>query len=277
MTTVTRMADDEAAPDTRADTAARKHDSETTAVPDLTPTQRTELAWAAASDPNEDIEPVQPVSHRKVAVIASAILLAAAAAAGGVLWHEQAGHQQRQKPAGQHAPPPSAGPTLGPLNGTFRVDHYRGQSVIHAPDGALRKPGAATATVETAWWAYTSSCTQDGCTAIGTQLDNDTHQRPAVNKTRYASDELSQTLRLVNGQWISARPNSAQQPCVQPPNHADTWQWTLTLTPLPDGTLKGEEVDRVVTDECSAMGVVVNTPVVATRVGDVPRGLGVNK
>jgi hypothetical protein len=29
-------------------------------------------------------------------------------------------------------------------------------------------------------------------------------------------------------------------------------------------------VDRIVTNECSEAGVIVNTPVVATRVGDVP-------
>lgn len=232
------------------------------------------LAWSD-DDANEvQRAPWRVAYWRAAAVLAACIVVAAAVAGAFWLLHPPAHQHKADQPRGAA---PSVSSTPGPLNGLYRVDRYRGQSVIHKPDGGLQKAGGATATVETEWWAYLSSCVQGLCTATGTMLDNDTHQHPAVNNSHLVSDELTQTLRLVNGQWVSARPNSAQQPCVEPAGRADTWQWSLTLTPLADGNLKGEEADRVVTDECSAMGTVINTPVAATRIGDVPPVIGVTK
>jgi serine/threonine-protein kinase len=252
--------------------AAVQHDetvgeAETVVVPDPVPTQAADLAWSAATETESDHPP--PASTRRVAVIGAVILLLACGAAAAVVVFGRTPPKNADRP---HVAAASPSPTRGPLNGTFRVDRYRGQGVIHAADGSLHAPGAATATVETEWWAYSSSCLQGICTATGTRLDYETHQRPMVNNTGLVTDELSKTMRLVNGQWLS-HPNTAQQPCIRPPGQFDTWQWTVTLTPLADGTLKGEEVDRIITDECHAIGTVVNTPIGATRVGDVPPGM----
>lgn len=246
--------------------------SETAAAPPVTTDAGDSmLAWSDDSGIDEPERAPWRVAYWRAAAVLAACLVVAAAAAGAFLLRRAPGHPQKTNQP--HAAPLSTAPTPGPLNGLFRVDRNRGQSVIHEPSGALRSPGPASATTETEWWAYISACVQGVCTATGTQLDNDKHQHPATTNAHLATDEASQTLRLVNGQWVSARPNSAQQPCVEPADRADTWQWTLTLTPLADGSLNGEEIDRVITNECSAMGVVVNTPVVATRVGDVPPNL----
>lgn len=246
--------------------------SETAAAPPVTTdASDSMLAWSDDSGIDEPERAPWRVAYWRAAAVLAACLVVAAAAAGAFLLRRAPGHPQKTNQP--HAAPLSTAPTPGPLNGLFRVDRNRGQSVIHEPSGALRSPGPASATRETEWWAYISACVQGVCTATGTQLDNDKHQHPATTNAHLATDEASQTLRLVNGQWVSARPNSAQQPCVEPADRADTWQWTLTLTPLADGSLNGEEIDRVITNECSAMGVVVNTPVVATRVGDVPPNL----
>lgn len=225
------------------------------------------LAWSSAEDDssaNEDGDQYDK-SRWKVAALAFAIVLVCAAATIAVMWlgHRHSDQVRTRPESGAQSSP-------GPLNGTFRLDFYRGQAVVHRPNGQLKSPGEPYSTVQTEWWALTSSCVGGSCTATGVQLDDDLHQRPAVNTSRYVSDEFTHTLKLVNGQWVSARPNSAQQPCDGTSDRADTWQFSWTLTPLPDGTLKGEEVDRVISDDCFEIGVVTNTPIAATRVGGAP-------
>jgi len=42
------------------------------------------------------------------------------------------------------------------------------------------------------------------------------------------------------------------------------------LEPQPDGTLRGVQTETVLTNECGNQGTVYQTPIVASRTGDVP-------
>jgi serine/threonine-protein kinase len=44
----------------------------------------------------------------------------------------------------------------------------------------------------------------------------------------------------------------------------------MSYQPQPDGTLRGVGTTIVLTNECGHQGSVYKTPVVATRIGDVP-------
>ena len=48
-----------------------------------------------------------------------------------------------------------------------------------------------------------------------------------------------------------------------------SWSWE----PQPDGTLRGVETHTILTSECGTQGTVYRTPMVVTRVGDVPPGV----
>jgi hypothetical protein len=50
---------------------------------------------------------------------------------------------------------------------------------------------------------------------------------------------------------------------------------TWSFEPQPDGTLRGTQTGTALTNECGVQGQVALAPVVATRVGDVPAGVGV--
>jgi serine/threonine-protein kinase len=48
---------------------------------------------------------------------------------------------------------------------------------------------------------------------------------------------------------------------------------SLSFEPQPDGTLRGVMTQTMVTNECGDQGKVYQTPMVATREGDVPPGV----
>jgi hypothetical protein len=82
-----------------------------------------------------------------------------------------------------------------------------------------------------------------------------------------------QSLRLVNGQWISDPPNRVPQNCAAGKPGHDIWRFTMEFMQLADGTLKGQESDLIESNECGRAGTVVTRPIVATRIGDLPSGL----
>jgi serine/threonine protein kinase, bacterial len=164
------------------------------------------------------------------------------------------------------APAPSAaritrgGPTL---NGTYQLTYD--QSTRTTNGVAIHQAGA-----NTDWWAFRSACTTNGCAATGTLLDGANHQ---VASTSNGGE--TDTLRFVAGYWQGA-PRRERLGCVQPNEQVratqqDTVAWSLA--PQADGTLRGTETQTVVSNECGAQGAVVRIPVVATRVGDVARGV----
>ena len=171
-------------------------------------------------------------------------------------------------------PRPLAPPVKGPIDGTYRFDRYRGESTTRAPDGNVLAAAPKYSIVETEWWALQSACPPPSCMAVGTRLDNTTHTQIAAQLAPgVGQNEKIQSLRLVNGQWVSDPPNRLPQDCAAGTPGHDMRRSTMELVQLANGTLKGQESDLIESNECGHAGTLVTTPIVATRVGDLPRGL----
>lgn len=164
------------------------------------------------------------------------------------------------------APAPSAAPGRpgGPvLNGTYQLTYDQSKRTTNGVP--IRHDGT-----DSNWWAFRSACTTNGCAASGTQLDDANHQVASTT-----DGGQSDNLRFVAGYWQGA-PQQERLGCVQPSGQVratqqETVAWSLA--PQADGTLRGTETRTVMSNECGAQGAVVRTPVVATRVGDVPPGV----
>ncbi len=157
--------------------------------------------------------------------------------------------------------PAAAKPVLG---GTYRLDYDRAKQTSN---GVIRTNG-----MQTSWWAFRSACTATGCAATGAKLDNIDHQA-----ARAAGTGNTGVLHFIDGHWRSA-PRELQTQCravhgTQTSTQAETVVWSLT--PQPDGTLRGVQTQTVQSNECGAQGAMLRIPVVATRVGDVPTGVAV--
>ena len=150
------------------------------------------------------------------------------------------------------------------LNGAYRLDYDRAKQTSN---GVIGTNGA-----QTSWWAFLSACTSTGCAATGTKLDNTDHQAAKTTGTGNTG-----VLYFVDGHWQSA-PRQLQTQCrvahgTQTSTQAETVVWSLT--PQPDGTLRGVQTQTVQSNECGAQGAMLRIPVVASRVGDVPAGVDV--
>ncbi len=172
------------------------------------------------------------------------------------------------------ARPPARTPVKGLIDGTYRVDRYRGEDTTRMPDGKISAAAPKNSTVESEWWAFQSACPPPSCIAVGARLDNTTHTQIAPQLAPgVRSNQTTQSLRLVNGQWVSDPPDRVPQGCAAGKPGNDVWRSTMELMPLADGTLKGQESDLIESNECGRAGTVVTTPIVATRIGDLPDGL----
>jgi serine/threonine protein kinase, bacterial len=155
-------------------------------------------------------------------------------------------------PAASTPVPAAAGPVL---DGTYRLDY---DLTKQTANGAPTIGGSA----ETHWWAFRSLCTPTGCVATGSGLADPNH-----NEAKGAAH----VLHFANGHW---QDTPYLQTPAQCPGTSETVTDTSTLswslTPQPDGTLRGVATETVLTDECDNQGTVYRTPVVATRTGDAP-------
>jgi serine/threonine-protein kinase len=159
------------------------------------------------------------------------------------------------KPAGLSAPAIAA----PPFNGTYRLDYDRAKQTSN---GVIGNNGGATS-----WWAFNSACTASGCAATGTKLDDATHQWA---KTTGAGD--TGVLHFVDGHW-QGEPRQVQVQCRKSrgapmSTQAETVVWSLT--PEPDGTVRGVQTQTVQSNECGSQGATLRIPVVATRTADIP-------
>jgi len=152
-------------------------------------------------------------------------------------------------PATSSPAPAVAGPGL---NGTYRVDYdFVHQTLNGGP--VQGGPNAAH------WWAFRSLCTSAGCVATGAQL-SDTNQQEPVG--------VGRVLRFNDGHW-QATPHLETTQFVTTNRQSIarvSWSWD----PQPDGTLRGVDTQTVLTNEDGDQGEVFQTPLVMTRVGDVP-------
>ena len=159
------------------------------------------------------------------------------------------------RPAGMSGPAPAA----PPLNGAYRLDYDRAKQTSN---GVIRNSGGVTS-----WWAFTSACTATGCAATGTKLDDASHQWAKTTGTGNTG-----VLHFVDGHW-QAEPRQVQVQCRKSSGapmstQSETVVWSLT--PEPDGTLRGVQTQTVQSNECGSQGATLRIPVVATRTGDVP-------
>ncbi|MDI3313993.1 MAG: serine/threonine-protein kinase [Mycobacterium sp.] len=152
----------------------------------------------------------------------------------------------------------TAAPVVGGpgLDGTYRLD------VDFAKQTENGDP-VSGGTHETHWWAFRSLCTSAGCVAAGAALADENHQE---------ATGAAKVLRFADGHWQDT-------PYLQPPhqcagatngNVAETDTISSSLDPQPDGTLRGVLTVTALTNECGDQGDVWQTPISATRVGDVP-------
>jgi serine/threonine-protein kinase len=184
----------------------------------------------------------------------------------GVTWAISFFSWDDQPPVNNAAPPrvnktSNAGSALAapPLNGTYRLDFDRAKQ---SSNGVIRTNGG-----DTTWWAFSSACTASGCAATGTKLDEATHTYAKSTGTGNAG-----VLHYVDGHWQS-EPRQLQAQCRKGREaplltQSETVVWSLT--PEPDGTLRGVQTQTVQTNECGSQGATLRIPVVASHTGDVP-------
>jgi serine/threonine protein kinase, bacterial len=161
-------------------------------------------------------------------------------------------------PATSTPAPATPGPVL---DGSYRVDYDWAKQTANGDPTT----GDPTTTQTTHWWAFRSLCTATGCVATGSRLA-DTNHNEAKGGAR--------VLRFADGHWQDT-------PYLHPPEQCrgtsgtvtDTSTLSWSLAPQPDGTLRGVQTETVITNECGNQGTVYQTPVVATRTGDVPRSV----
>jgi serine/threonine-protein kinase len=146
-----------------------------------------------------------------------------------------------------------------PLNGSYRLDYDRAKQTSN---GVIRTNGG-----DTTWWSFSSACTASGCAATGTKLDEASHTSAKSTGTGNAS-----VLHFVDGHWQS-EPRQMQAQCQKArgaPIVAQSETVVWSLTPEPDGTLRGVQTQTVQTNECGSQGATLRIPVVGSRIGDVP-------
>jgi serine/threonine-protein kinase len=152
--------------------------------------------------------------------------------------------------------PPAAGPVL---NGAYRVDYDFPDQTVNGV------PGTGPATKESHWWAFHSSCTSTRCVATGAGLGDNNHQEPSGSVD---------VVQFTDGHWQDTPYLQDPIPCpTGTGNGTQTETISWSLQPQPDGTLHGTQTDTVLTNECGRQGHVYKTPLVATRIGDVPPGV----
>ena len=162
-----------------------------------------------------------------------------------------------------------AAPVIGPvLDGTYRIDY----DSLHVTGVDPADPSAAmnkTVTDNSVGWAvFQSICTVNGCVAAGTILDDVNHQESA-NPAR------PMVFRFTEEHWV--RNEETLLSCGQVNRNrldvgddtAQTIKRTTELTLRPDGILGGVQRVVIESNECGVRGVVITTPVTATRMGPV--------
>jgi serine/threonine-protein kinase len=149
--------------------------------------------------------------------------------------------------------PPVAGPVL---DGTYRLDYDNAKRTINGAPTANRS-------TDTHWWAFRSMCAPTGCVAAGAELTDENQQEPAGD---------ANVLHFADGHWQDTPTILAPEQCP-PSTGTGTYNSTISWTwePQPDGTLHGVRVKTVLPDPCGEPEtLIVRTPFVATRTGDVP-------
>jgi serine/threonine-protein kinase len=203
----------------------------------------------------------KPKRRRPRRILVAAAIAVVAITATGIIGYAIEKHDSAT-PTAAVAPPAAV------LDGTFRVEwDWSKQTANGAP---TPQPN----TDNTVSWAFRSSCTSRGCVATGAELDVNNHQvvsTPAHTADFHLNDSHWQRTPVqVQGQHPDCLGADGK---VVAGAETETVAWSLD--PQPDGTLRGVWTNTVLTNECGRQGVVWQTPLSATRTGDVPPGVSV--
>jgi hypothetical protein len=148
-----------------------------------------------------------------------------------------------------------AKPSAPPFDGTYRFDFDGNQQLA----GGAPKPTKS----RTRTYAVRSTCTDSGCIASATKLDDN-------NSKQKSTPPLDLVLDYVDGHWqMTLREDTA---CAD----SDVKGTSLTawiLQPQADGTLTGASYQGM--NPGPGCAVATQTPVTVTRVGDVDPGIAV--
>ena len=165
-----------------------------------------------------------------------------------------------------------AAPPAAVLDGTYKVTFNYAKQLFNGAPGSGPPPG----TNNTFWWAFRSHCTSTGCTANDVGLDTKNPQIVDPNGGSNARD-----YHFADGHWQETpyrRQDKADRCLGVNGTIVAGEQTTMTansLEPQPDGTLHGLTTVTVLTNECGNQGIVVQSPYVAERTGDVPAGVSI--
>jgi len=155
--------------------------------------------------------------------------------------------------------PPAGGPVL---DGAYRLDFDDTHQTIN---GNPITGGSQ----ETHWWAFRSVCTPTRCVATGASLSDNNQQEPAGGAIVFAfNDGHWQNTPTLQDEKSCDIEYSGGAPLGGTAGDTNTKLWSLA--PQPDGTLKGTAKTTVISNECGFKGSVFSTPIIATRIGDVP-------
>lgn len=113
----------------------------------------------------------------------------------------------------------------------------------------------------TSWWAFRSLCTPTRCIAPGAGLKDENQQEPS------RSADVAQ---FIDGSWQDTSVLQWPKPCPGRGDRTETSTWTWSFQAQADGTLRGVYTITVLTNECDHQNSVYKTPIVLTRIGDVP-------
>jgi serine/threonine protein kinase, bacterial len=167
-------------------------------------------------------------------------------------------------PAGVTAAPTtstSAPPATGPeLTGAYRIDYDFAAQTVNG------RPATGSVTKESHWWAFRSSCISTRistrCVATGAGLADNNRHEPSGS---------TDVVQFTGGSWQDTPYLQDPTPCPTGTGKgAETQTASWSLQPQPDGTLRGTQTVTILTNECGFQRYVYKTPLVATRVGDVP-------
>jgi serine/threonine-protein kinase len=155
--------------------------------------------------------------------------------------------------------PAVSGPVL---NGAYRFDYDNAHQTVNGDP-------IAGGNKETHWFAFRSSCTSTRCVAPGASLSDNNQQESAG---------AAIVLEFTDGRWQNAPTLQVATTCDAEYSGGgsvgngagDTTTKFFSLQPQPDGTLSGVSTTTVLTNECGFKGSVFKTPLVVTRIGDVP-------
>jgi serine/threonine-protein kinase len=194
-----------------------------------------------------------------VAMVVALLSLTVTWAISFFSWDDQPQANLASPPRVQATTSAASAVAAPPLNGSYRLDYDRSKQTSN---GVIRNNGG-----DTTWWAFSSACTAAGCAATATKLDETNHQ--TAKATGSANTGV---LHFVDGHWQS-EPRQLQAQCQKTRGapvvtQSETVVWSLT--PEPDGTLRGVQTQTVQSNECGSQGATLRVPVVASRTGDVP-------